>query len=99
MKILLVCQAGMSTSLLVEKMRENASSDIVIDATNVGEFHSKINDYDVILIGPQLRYRKAEYEKLSNEMGKPLAFIDPMMYGRLMGKEVLNEAIELVGKK
>ena len=99
MKILLVCQAGMSTSLLVQKMRENASSDIVIDATSVGEFNSKINDYDVILIGPQLLYRKAEYEKIAKDSGKPIAYIEPMMYGRLMGKEVLNKAIELAGKK
>lgn len=49
--IILCCAAGMSTSLLVQKMREAASKkklDISIKAIPVAEFKDNLQDADLI---------------------------------------------------
>ena len=58
-KILLVCSAGMSTSLLVSKMQkvsEERGLDYEIFAeanADIGRFNGKV---DVGLVGPQIKY-------------------------------------------
>lgn len=66
--ILLVCSAGMSTSLLVSKMQKVAAekaieSDIfAVSASEVDQVMTK-KDVDVLLLGPQVRYMKPQFEK------------------------------------
>lgn len=59
MRILLTCCAGMSTSMLVEMMLQEAKKqgkkyDIV--ATDQEKVTSMIKDYDILLLGPQVRH-------------------------------------------
>ncbi|UNF61395.1 PTS sugar transporter subunit IIB [Spiroplasma poulsonii] len=58
-KILLVCSAGMSTSILVKKMEDAAEGmdiDVHVEAKAMAEAQSVLDDYDVILLGPQVKY-------------------------------------------
>ena len=60
-KITLFCSAGMSTSLLVNKMKEAASAagkDYEIAAYSMNEAPEKGKTADVILLGPQVRFAK-----------------------------------------
>ena len=64
-KILLVCSAGMSTSLLVTKMREAAKQkgvEVGIDALPVAEASTAVDHVDIVLLGPQVRFQKATVE-------------------------------------
>ena len=57
--ITLFCSAGMSTSLLVNKMKEAAAAggkDYQIAAYSLGEAPNEAPKADVILIGPQVRF-------------------------------------------
>ena len=57
-KILLVCAAGMSTSLLVNKMKESAIEkgiEIDIEALPISECSTVIDSVDIVLLGPQVR--------------------------------------------
>ncbi|EMK6963121.1 PTS sugar transporter subunit IIB, partial [Vibrio cholerae] len=59
-KILLCCSAGMSTSMLVKKMQQAAESkgiECKIDALSVNAFEEAIQEYDVCLLGPQVRFQ------------------------------------------
>lgn len=62
MKILLMCAAGMSTSLLVSKMEKYAKqinlTDITIKAEPVEDLDKHVDDYDVFLLGPQVKYKE-----------------------------------------
>ncbi len=101
MRIMLACSAGMSTSLLVTKMEAAAKEkglDIDIWAVpdaSVAENWAKDPNIDVILLGPQIRFRLAATEKLVD--GKvPVAVINMMDYGTMNGAKVLDTALETI---
>ena len=66
MKIMLCCNAGMSTGLLVQKMQKEAAArgeEAAIEARPMNEAMDHINEADVILLGPQIGYAKGDFEK------------------------------------
>ena len=57
-KILLLCDAGMSTSLMVKKMKEAAEKkgiETEIAAVSIAKFEENLDNYDVFLLGPQVK--------------------------------------------
>lgn len=98
-KILLLCDLGMSTSLMVKKMQEAAKArgiDAEICARSVRDYKTTVDDFDVALLGPQIRYKLAECEKIAGEHNKKIACIDMMAYGTLKGDKVLDQALALI---
>lgn len=93
--ILLVCAAGMSTSLLVNKMKEAAAEkgiEINIDALPVSECASVVDKVDIVLLGPQVRFQKPQVDALVK--GKiPVEVIDMRLYGTMNGKAILEEVL------
>ncbi|QDP41829.1 PTS sugar transporter subunit IIB [Radiobacillus deserti] len=100
-RILLACSAGMSTSLLVSKMKEAAEArgiETEIWAVAQDKAPSEMEKADVLLIGPQMRFMKKKFAVTAEEVGIPLDVIDPVSYGRVDGEAVLNKALELIGE-
>ncbi|KOO02145.1 PTS sugar transporter subunit IIB [Vibrio nereis] len=98
-KILLCCSAGMSTSMLVRKMEQAAQSrgiECEIEAMAVNAFNDAIQEYDVCLLGPQVRFQLEELKKVADEHGKNIAAISPQDYGMMKGDEVLTQALSLI---
>ena len=96
--ITLVCAAGMSTSMLVNKMKEAAAAsgaEVSITAMSHNVFASYKEPTDVLLLGPKVSYlfdkMKAEYEP----KGMKVAVIDMMAYGMMNGKAVLETALKM----
>jgi PTS system cellobiose-specific IIB component len=101
MKILLVCAAGMSTSLIVEKMKKAVKpeyGEVSIKAVPVEEFADAAKDYDVVLLGPQIRYKKKEFEKVAQSLNIPLDVINSVDYGMVRGDKILEQAVKLLSK-
>ena len=99
MNIMLSCCAGMSTSMLVEKMKQAAKDqgkDHKIWACSIEAIADNLDKCDVILLGPQVRLEKDNVEKSAN--GKPVAVINAMDYGRLNGAGVVATAEKLLEK-
>lgn len=97
-KILLICNAGMSTSMLVKKLQESAQAqglDLEVEAQSLTEAKKHLQDYQVILLGPQIRYELANVTAAAN--GLPVAAIDMRDYGMMNGPKVLAQALELLG--
>lgn len=97
MRILLACYAGMSTSLLVEKMKEAATAQgktYTIRAVDQSMIEQEIGSFDVLLLGPQISHMLKKVSKLLD--GKaPIAVIKAVDYGRCHGANVLKQAEEL----
>ncbi len=99
MYILLVCSAGMSTSLLVNRMLEAAKErglDYKIDAHPVGQVGIHGPEADVILLGPQVRFELNNTRK--KFPNKPVDVINMQDYGMMRGDKVLDQALKLLGK-
>ena len=86
MKILLACSAGMSTSLLVNNMKKFADASDVIEARPVRTVPDILDDWDVLLLGPQVRYLEKEYKPLCEQKGKGFGVIPMQTDGRMGGK-------------
>ncbi|AOT68629.1 PTS sugar transporter subunit IIB [Geosporobacter ferrireducens] len=102
MKIVLICYAGMSTSLLVNKMKKVAEERnlvLDIDAYAASEIHDVLDSVDVVLLGPQARYALNEVKKITDPKGIPAAVIDSVVYGLMNAKAVLDMALELIQNK
>nr|WP_300002015.1 PTS sugar transporter subunit IIB [Tissierella sp.] len=98
--ILLVCTAGMSTSMLVKKMEEAAAKKgIEANIWAVGDSDSQEESKraDIVLLGPQVRYLEAKMkERVENRI--PVSVIDMMVYGTMNGEKALESALEVKEK-
>lgn len=97
--IILICAAGMSTSLMVSKMKNAAKAydeEIYIEAMAATAFPKFNKPVDVLLLGPQIQYMerqiKAEYEP----KGIKIAVIDMNDYGMMNGEKVLKMAMAML---
>ncbi|HBJ1650766.1 PTS sugar transporter subunit IIB [Clostridium botulinum] len=101
-KILLVCCAGMSTSLLVSKMQAAAKDNGIecsIEATGEAQVKDHIDDIDILLLGPQVRFLLKQFQKSLSDKNIPVEVINTIDYGTMNGKKVLARALELIDNK
>lgn len=99
-KIMLCCSAGMSTSLLVKKMQASADARGIpadIKAFGAAEFNNQVGNYEVVLLGPQVKYMQGDLQKVADQFGIRVEPIDMMDYGMQKGDKVLDFALELIG--
>lgn len=67
-KILLVCNAGMSTSMLVAKRRKQhrqMGSRLVLKQNPWQTAKKEIQEANIVLLGPQIRYELENVKKLA----------------------------------
>lgn len=98
-RILLICSAGMSTSLLVTKMQAAAKAEGVectINAVAESELKNHENDIDVLLLGPQVRFLLTKLKARLEPNGVPVEVINTVDYGTMNGAKVLKQALSLI---
>ncbi len=98
--ILLACAGGMSTSLLMTKMRKAAveqDKEIEVYATAVDVVPDKFEEYHpaVVLLGPQVSYM---LKQITDEVPVPVAVINMKDYGLMDGAKVLEQAFKLINE-
>lgn len=99
--IVLVCAGGLSTSLMVNKMKTAAKKmtlDCNIAAMSADEFTDEEYEADILLIAPQLAWREEEIRDESSERVKVIQCINKTDYGMMNGEKVLNLAMQEYNK-
>ncbi len=99
MNILLVCNVGMTTSMIASKLEEEAQArnlDITAEAVPSDNLKEVIADYDVVLLGPQVSYKQEEMAEVADEYGIPLAVINSEVYGMMNQKKILDQALAML---
>ncbi|KAE9529954.1 PTS sugar transporter subunit IIB [Testudinibacter aquarius] len=97
--ILLVCDLGMSTSLVVKKMLNAAQKrglEINIQAKGSQDFRTLIQQFDCALLGPQIAYKLSDFQNIANEYNKKVDCINMMDYGMTDGEKILDHALSLL---
>lgn len=96
--IILLCAAGMSTSMMVQRMQAAAKEigyDCKIEAHSISEADQVKDVADVILLGPQVRFQLKKTQEICK--GVIVESINPADYGQMNGKNVLMHAKEILG--
>lgn len=99
--IMLVCSAGMSTSLLVKKMTEaieNKQVEATVIAVAEADFDKYKDNVDVVLLAPQVRFLEKNLKRVLDPLGIPVSIINGIDYGTMDGEKVLNEALAMIDK-
>lgn len=98
-RITLVCAGGMSTSLLVTKMRAAAikmSIEVHIEAVAENKFKEYADKTDILLLGPQVGFMLEELSSLYVAKGMVVEVIDSVDYGMMNGEKVLLHALNMI---
>ena len=96
-KILLVCNAGISTSILVSKMKKAAQAqgiDVSIQVKSMTGVKDVIQDMDIVLLAPQIGYEQKKLQDLAGDI--PVEKVDVRDFGILNGEGVLREAMKVL---
>ncbi|WZU00264.1 PTS sugar transporter subunit IIB [Erysipelothrix sp. D19-032] len=100
-RIYLFCNAGMSTSLLASRMQSVADTHnlpIEVKAFSDSKMEAIVNEFnpDVILLGPQVKYRLEPTIEKFGHLGIPIEVISLEDYGNVDGERVLKRSILLM---
>lgn len=96
--ILLMCSAGMSTSIMVRKMIEAAAeinADVAIKAIPEQQLNDHLVGTDIILLGPQVRFLLDKVQSAAKDI--PVRVIDTLDYGTMNGEKILRQALAILG--
>ena len=99
-KALIICAAGMSSSLMAKKTTEffkSKGDDIEVDAISATEGGKAISaaEFDLYLISPQTKMYYKQFEEAAAKVGKPIAQIPPQAYIPIpMGIEKMAKLIK-----
>ncbi len=98
-KIVLLCALGVSTGMLVTKMKKAAEEqafDVEIAAYSVDDFDEETKDADLVLLGPQVSFMAEDF--IAHYPTIKIEQIDMLAYGTMDGKRVIDRCIEILGK-
>ncbi|MBZ2174899.1 PTS sugar transporter subunit IIB [Schnuerera sp. xch1] len=94
-KVLMVCSGGMSSSLVVNTIKKEAEKEnieIDIKAVGTGEYIDEVKeDWDLILVAPQVRHRFEGFEEQAKEENIPIELIPPQNYNPLAGAKLIKQ--------
>lgn len=98
-KILFVCSMGMSSAIAVKALKQEADKNLIdlevkaIGATCLEEDLAE-NNYDMIMVAPQIKHRFMTLQPFADEKGIPIMMILPKGYGPLGGPFLLKQVKE-----
>ncbi|MDR1307879.1 MAG: PTS sugar transporter subunit IIB [Treponema sp.] len=102
MNITLLCNAGMSTSVLVEKLKEDGKAmgiDLDVDALPVETQDNRMEHTDILLLGPQVRYLLKKFQDRYNGKIPVIMVMNMSDYGLQNTKKILGDALALYNAK
>ncbi len=98
MRVMLICQAGLSTGIMKEKIKEAAKKEgkeIEMQAVGLDSFEPLIPDCDFILLGPQIKYAEKNIRKVVQNR-VPVMMIESIDFGRMQGEVVYKKMMNVV---
>lgn len=95
MKILIVCGAGISTSIMAAMMEDFVSDQDKIIATSYDRMNRYIDDVDVLLVAPQIKNLYYHIEEKCNEENVGCVLLSNELYGHLDGQKAVEIAKSL----
>ena len=100
MRILLCCAGGFSTNMLMQNMKKVVKEssklnedDFKFTAIPADALEAEIDNWDIVLVGPQISHKIEFIESLTKTRNIPYAVIDKDVYGSMDGATVMKLAL------
>jgi PTS system cellobiose-specific IIB component len=95
LRVVLTCNAGMSTDFLVQRLNKKikeSNLDMTIKAIPLGATHidDMLDECDVLLVAPQVRYQMEKIKGPAESRGIPIATIPFQVYGLADADKILE---------
>lgn len=97
MNIIMLCNLGMSTGILVKKLEEEAGKrglEMTVHAYPMVELNDHLEEADAILLGPQIRFALDDVKKQAADI--PVMAIAPQDFGMMNAANVLDQLMKLM---
>lgn len=94
-KVMLICNAGMSTGILAKKIEVASNNTLEVKAYSEAEYEDYLEGIDLILIGPQIVFLM---DNIKKNVSVPVESIAPVKYGMMDGNGVYQDIIKLLGE-
>lgn len=94
--ITLLCNLGMSTSMLVDKMVKAASAqglEVDVDALPFDKAGDRVKKTDILLLGPQVRYLMTKFQKEYGDTVPVIATMNMTDYALVNAEKILKDAL------
>lgn len=104
-KVLMVCAMGMSSSLLETKTHEAAQAAGVpfdlkaITTPEIARWDFETNYVDVVLVAPQVRYKRKSIAEAAAPFNIIVQDIDPIMFGMVDGEGLFKQILAAVEER
>lgn len=104
-KVLMVCAMGMSSSLLEAKVVEAAKAAGVpmdlkaINTPEVSRWDWQTHWVDVVLVAPQVRYKRKSITQAAEPFGIIVQDIDPIIFGMVEGEKLFRQILDAIRKR
>ena len=96
-KALMVCAMGMSSSLLENKTKDAARAAGVpfelhaITTPEIARWDFQTNYVDIVLVAPQVRYKRKSIAEVAAPYGIIVQDIDPVTFGMVEGEKLFQQ--------
>lgn len=93
-KVLLICGTGASSGFMAKNVRKAAKEkgkDVEVKARSDSELDEYIEEIDLLLVGPHLKYMLEDLKKEAKPYNVPVEIIQEEAYGSLDGEAVLKQ--------
>ena len=102
--ILLFCDAGMSTSIMVKKMQnvcDEHDMPFIVSAHPIAKLIDVVEEKNpvIVLLGPQVKFLKDKTNKQLEKYNLAVDVIDSALYGAMNGEEVMKNVIRKLKEK
>lgn len=99
MKLLLVCYAGMSTSMLAQRLSaegERRGLEVEVQAVPLTELENNLDGVSAVLLGPQVRFAEKD-ARAAIDGRAPMMVVSPQDFGMMKADNVMDQVLKLVG--
>ena len=101
-KAMMVCAMGMSSSLLEIKTREAAAKAGVpfeikaVGVSDITRWDPAAHPIDIVLVAPQVFYKRRALEMVGERHGIIVQGIDPMVFGMVDGDKLFDQIMKAI---
>ncbi|MED1143858.1 PTS sugar transporter subunit IIB [Bacillus paralicheniformis] len=99
-QVLLICGAGASSGFMANAIRKASKKrglEMSVQARSESQLSEYLNEIDVLLIGPHLKYMEDEIKERVKEYQIKVSVIPQSIYGLLDGNKACDHIVNLLG--